>query len=807
MLNIIKDFYCDFKNYSSKSDILSSVDIQKLKIKQCSDLLRQYGLQKKVIVAGSTGSVNYMKDFMGVIHSSKNGYIVTSGVYDRKTDKLSEKDPAFLLHDLLTFLKVDEGDVQNIVNPEVRISPDERFDLLANHVLDDDFNGKHLAVEKKEVISRDFDENFSIFQAKNEIQEAEMVANWLTNLHDCGDLDGGKKVSIICPNMNLMVLIKRFLQKSDLAFNDYEKSSLLDLEFAKLFLLIARSIDENMNSVSILAILKSNLIDKCKDISLVHEFEQEIIRSYRSSSDIADLLKLLEERIDNVEDEPKDNKGEGLKLKDFTLITQILIDVHEIYRGALGSNIFDIFSKITDVVLKITEKSLTDFFNEDQLEQFNQIQQALDANSDIKIIKNEIHDFFSKIFSFAGFSRDSIEGCNIEISTSIEARLINYDLMFFTGLNKANYPTLEKDSWLSGKIRKDLGVFNNDKKTSLAGYDFCNLLSNKKVILSYSNFINGSKAAKSPFLMKLETVLKKNDISLVKFNENSDETDVLHDGDMNLTKDFVSKSPEINLSDHINSFAASDIDVISSSPYSFYAKKILKLKRGKEIDFAPGNAEFGTFMHKLVEKIAVFKSDEGKDSNRKTVLNKLFSSFYKCKESKLVWLPRAQKIVENFVNDNEQFLRVRAENNFERSVCGKFSDFTIKAKIDRVHIDDFDEISIIDYKTGTIPSIKDVRMHKKSQLLIYALLLQRSDIELKKSKYIKLVQYWKLSANKDTSIKKMIAEDGLVKSIQEIECNLDKLMKFFKESKVRFNCIEPDKFRDEYFHLSRIGKF
>ncbi len=288
-------------------------------------------------------------------------------------------------------------------------------------------------------------------------------------------------------------------------------------------------------------------------------------------------------------------------------------------------------------------------------------------------------------------------------------------------------------------------------------------------------------------MLKLEAVLQKNQINI-----KSTSSDRIIASKKNST---VTKSPKIELNDHVKSFSASDIDLMTANPYSFYAKKILKLKKQDEIDYEPGNAEFGSFIHKFIEKIS-----ESKNSDYQNLLNKLFNSFYKSKESKLVWLPKAQKIIENYLKHNLQF--EKGQDQHEKSVSGKFEGFTISAKIDRIHIDEDNEVSIIDYKTGVLSSGKDVKMHKNSQLLIYALLLSK-DPQFRK---IASVKYWKLSQNTDPEIKNILEGDALQESICQIEENLMKLMQFFSDSKATFNAKSPEKFLDDYFHLARINK-
>lgn len=806
-INFLKEFYIDFKNFSRKGGILSSVDLQKERILHCQELLQEHGLSKKVIFAGSTGSVGYMKDFIKIIHESENGYLITNGLHER-SGEIKSKDPAFLLDDLFSFLGVESSQVKPIKIAEAKLAPDERFDFLSKSFASDycveNFSATN---EQIEVVRKDFDQNFRVIKANNQIQEARFIAKHLKE----GDF-ADKKVAIICPNVNLMVLVKRFLAKADIKFNDYEKYSLIDLEVVKLFLLIAKSINSGVDSISILSILKHSLVTDNKIAASIHKFEKEILRSYRSSLDVQDLIAILNDRKEESCDEDDS--------EEFLAISEILNGIFDLYKNLGIVNIYEIFTKIVAIIEGVTAKSFRDFFSEEQSRKFDQIYQNIEKIKELQLVQNEIHDFFAKIFSFATFSRDFDPELNIEITTPIEARLINYDLLFFTGLNKSSYPSFEKDNWISGKIRKDLGIFNNDKKISLAGYDFCNLLSNKEIILSYSRFVGSSKSTKSSFVSKLEAMLKQGEMALqeIATNQVSALKKKTIDGQV------THKSPQIKLGNYVKSFSASDIEGIVKAPYSFYARKILKLQKEKIIDFKPGNAEFGTFIHKLVEQAYNLQDPS------QVKIEKLFYSFYKCKESKLIWFSKAKKILENFFIDNQQFL---AEESYcEKYLASQFADFKITAKIDRIHVDEEGKISIIDYKTGTIPSIISVKIQKSPQLLIYAILLQNSDETLGqdlrgssvkglqeeglaqnsgqnslRAKNIDSIRYWKLASNKNDEVKKVLGGEALNLSMQQMQENLQNLMRFFSDSNARFEANPPEKFQDEYFHLSRINKY
>ncbi len=775
-LDFLKTFYMNFKYKMSKAGIKSSVEIQKNNIEGFTRMVKNQGLRNIVIFAGSTGSVNYVKGFIKAVCTNSSGYFVANG-FCYNGGGLNSKDPGFLIHDLLSFLGAKYRDVVNINYSDLMLAGDCRYLLLSQSLNEE----SSLCVQKnqdflkiKRVIKDDFDSNVNIATFDNEMQEARSISNYLLSR-----VTQDQRVGVVCPNSRSMSLMKSFLDTGNARFNDNERLSLNNLVPIKLFLDIAKSIDLDMNSVSILCLLKNQLIVDNKTASCMLDFEQEFIRSYRSSSDILATISLLE----------------SLDHDRFDFVTNILQRVYGVYKKRKFADVYEIFTDIKTVVEFIAGRKFEEIFKDDYVEKVTSLIEDIRSYQGIGFEKDEIYDFFNRIFSFTTFSVGFDRNLNIELTTPIESRLINYDLLIFVGLDRSSYPTFEKESWISGKIKRDLGIFNGDKKISLAGYDFCNLLSNSKVILSFSGSVEGVKVAPSYFLDKISSSLAFCDIEI----KNLDLQEEV-DGEVFRKNLGVTLSPKINLNKHLKSISSSDLVTINKSPYSFYAKKVLKLGLQKDIDCKPGNAEFGSFIHKMIECAAIKKSALSQNE-----IDKLFNSYYKCKESKLLWLPRAKNILDNFVNDNTFYLEGNDlhEAFFSKDFCG----FSLKAKIDRIHLNKDGEMQIFDYKTGTPSSKKDVKSWRDPQLLIYAILSSNSDNPLLADHDIGSIFYWKLNSGKDNEIKKMMAGEELLLEVNQCEQSLLDLMDYFSNDSVEFLARSQDKYQDEYMHIARINNY
>ena len=125
----------------------------------------------------------------------------------------------------------------------------------------------------------------------------------------------------------------------------------------------------------------------------------------------------------------------------------------------------------------------------------------------------------------------------------------------------------------------------------------------------------------------------------------------------------------------------------------------------------------------------------------------------------------------------------------------------INGKIDRIILDDKNNAEIFDYKTGLLPSTKDVISGIEPQLTIAALMLAETLLQDHK---ITSLNYWKLSSSIDGEIKKITKNDEEVEAlIAAAKAGLEKLFQYFSDEKNGYLATTKNE-RSEYQHLSRI---
>ena len=156
-------------------------------------------------------------------------------------------------------------------------------------------------------------------------------------------------------------------------------------------------------------------------------------------------------------------------------------------------------------------------------------------------------------------------------------------------------------------------------------------------------------------------------------------------------------------------------------PYSIYARHILRLKPLRGLDLSPDPAEFGTLIHRTLDQfVKKFPAGANKPlpENAEEYLielgRKQFNLILDYPSTWAFWWPRFLQIAGWFVNREREARAGIAETKNEvkgyLELTGPAGPFTLSAVADRIDRLLNGQLNIIDYKTGGLPSKKEIRL-------------------------------------------------------------------------------------------------
>jgi len=787
-LDFLKKFYLRIKNSIFRDDIFSNVAHQNFVISKFISAIESCGLKSPLIIAGTTGSVNYSKKLLKAVAADKNGHVLLYGLHESLAESASETSPQFILNELLKFIKdsVDKKNIIEVSYEEFKICAKSRLDFLAYSMLPSLETYKWQAVEKRmnqQNIANDFAKNFFYLQANNEVEEARLIAVVVAEA-----VFNNQKIAIIANDHKFVDLIKLELNNFSLNFNDARSLDLLSSKLINLILLLLELNENNFDSSLLLALLKHDYSSYFCDKNL-SIFEIEILRQARTVAG----LEGIEKKISQAE-----NKELKIFFESFLQNLKALDDLI----GEVDLSVY--FQTIISVIEKLSKKNIDDLISlEPCAEELFKLFEKLKLQAGYKINSKDALRFFAHLFSQVSYFEKSQTDACVQIVSPIEARLLNFDVLVLTSLNQGDFPQNEGENWLGKKIRADLQIDLSAKKYGQNAYDFCNYLSNEKVVLTRCKSKNGILSIASPFILRLEILCKK---LAIKLNDGAEYFALLNklDNESEISVE-ASKilSPKPPLEYRPQKISITEIAKLFSNPYEIYVKKILQLKELNKLDYEPEAREFGSFVHKALEEFVKNKEDKLFLSQAK----KIFVEFFINEEAKLIWWPRFENMFKNFIEQNNN---LQAKDNYlEVPVKLMINNVLISGKIDRISSDKEGFIKIFDYKTGQIPAIKDVFLGLQPQLTIYALMLCCGLIEDKNlqkltPEKITSLNYWKLSATGEGEIKSIIkTAEELAAVVAAAKIGIENLLQYFAEEKNGYLLKEILESRAEYWHISR----
>ncbi|MDP4709097.1 MAG: PD-(D/E)XK nuclease family protein [Rickettsiaceae bacterium] len=382
---------------------------------------------------------------------------------------------------------------------------------------------------------------------------------------------------------------------------------------------------------------------------------------------------------------------------------------------------------------------------------------------------------------------------NITICRAHESTLINYDLIIISDLNEGVYPMSVMNSpWLNTQMQKELKLDSSLANLGSTLYDFYLNMNNKNILLTRAKKQASKQLLPSPFILHLRHILEE------KLNTY-------------LAKPLAKLAPPLAENFYAQSkifpskISATDIEMLIRSPYNFYAKKLLALKKAEEIDEKPNLAEFGNFFHLVVEQYTKNYSHHtpDKESVFLEIANCLLETHDIPNYSKKSWLTKITAIAPEFIQfDNDKrksSINVYSEIKGELTLDIAGQKVTLIAVADRIDIDQNNTVKIIDYKTGVVPSKKDVLSGLSPQLLIEAIILSEGGFTITPPKIFSLI-YVKINSSKPyiNTTEIIITQDDL--SIHKQ--GLISLIKHYIEN-MNF-VVEPNLMKyDNYSHLAR----
>ena len=340
----------------------------------------------------------------------------------------------------------------------------------------------------------------------------------------------------------------------------------------------------------------------------------------------------------------------------------------------------------------------------------------------------------------------------------LEARLQQADLTILGGLNEGTWPPEPKtDPWMSRPMRVAFGLTPSERRIGLTAHDFVQAVSAPDVVVTRSTRVDGVPAVQARWLTRIENILsvsepgrdvlegwQKAEAKWIYWQAQTDSRRPLVQIGPPTPKPPVSVRP-----DHLS---VTEIELLVRDPYAIYARRILGLRPIEPIDADPGAAERGSIIHRAIDRylrldvkadpVAALQNflEIGKDE---------FSHWMARPGVRAFWWPRFERIarwiVEQEDNRKSKVTMRRSEVSGELRLAGRARPFLLRARADRIDTLVTGGYEIIDYKTGAVPTKKDVNTGLSPQLPLEGAMIVAGAFIGVPAGPAEALTYWRLS--------------------------------------------------------------
>ncbi|MEJ0062242.1 MAG: double-strand break repair protein AddB [Alphaproteobacteria bacterium] len=405
----------------------------------------------------------------------------------------------------------------------------------------------------------------------------------------------------------------------------------------------------------------------------------------------------------------------------------------------------------------------------------------------------------------------------LSILGPLEARMIRADLVILGGMNEDSWPgAAAVDPFMSRPMRRQFGLPEPEAHVGQAAHDFVQLASQGEIVVTRARRAGGQPAAPSRFLLRLETLLKALGHESVPpprepwidWARKMDRPQAVAAMNPPCPKPPAGLRPK--------RFSVTEIGNWRRNPYGFYARRVLRLKPLGDLDPDFGGADHGIVIHGLLQQfIADHMRDFPPPEEAATELMRrgegAFALLRDQPAAFALWWARFENSARWFAETeyrrraDAKPLATEAEGVMRWTLDG--AGYELTGRADRIDLQSGGS-SIIDYKTGRVPSGREIEAGYEPQLPLLAAMAANGAFPDIQTRHVAALAYWKLTGRESGG------EIALLKAPEELMARaramLDDTVRSFADAAMPYLVTPQPRYvpgHDDYRDLGRIDEW
>mgnify|MGYP000164384280 CR=1 FL=1 len=739
-----------------------------------AERLARGGHKGPVIVAGSTGSLPATARLINAVAGLENGAVVLPGLdkdmprdhWDQlllpslKPDALPDPTlfghPQYGLARLLAILQVHRDDVEEVAKPDSSIFVRNRavsMALAPSQMTD------HWPAMKADLGANKTADAFasvSLIEAPNERVEASAIAIALKLALDEAE-SPDSQVALITPDRELARRVVSELERFGIEADDSAGLPLSSTPQGTLLKLVLEATLLPGDPVAVMSLLKHPLMRlglSAADVGLCARLlEIHALRGGTGAVDISALGPLLAAQIEARAENrhlpawqaplvPDDRSA----VEDFTnrLSTAVEPLVAALGRSGrdmrspartlarIGSGQWaELTGRVLEAIATDEDGSLAALWDtEAGAALADLLSGVMESSEGLQLTGPDWAGVADALVSGAGVKPKAMSHPRVFIWGTQEARQQHVDTVVIGGLNEGAWPQQQAvNPFLSRAMKMALGLEPPERRTGQIAHDFVMASGLPRVIYSRALRAGGAPSVASRFLQRVLAITGPAVASEMRARGSIylAYADLIDEGERQKPAERPEPKPDPALIP--NRYSFSEAGRLRRDPYAIYARRILRLDPVKPFNTDPGPAERGTLYHGIVEAFIKQKIDPASPEAWDLMMRLTDEAFDKAELPSHIaatWRPRFEETARAFLQQFEiprQSL-IRSSYTEARALMTLEGGFELSGIADRIDIMNGGEADIIDYKTGSSPSMKQARTLLDPQLSLEAAALK-----------------------------------------------------------------------------------
>lgn len=719
-----------------------------------------------IVIAGSTGSIPATAALIAAVQKLPNGTIVLPGLDQTmseaewnkiapettgRADPSSRSHPQYGFFRLLKRMGLSRDDIPSLAEAADDLA--YRSEILSHALLPVQATSAWMDLKRETDAAklRAAFKDAALIETANEREEATAIAIALRlGLDDNEEC----QAALVTPDRDLARRVAAELLRFGIEADDSAGTPLSATPAGSLTRLLLEASLRPGDPVAVTALLKHPLARFGQPAAVVRRatsvLERLALRGGTGSVDLSELESLLEQALARCVTERHQpewksaiNEEDIAIARDFARavakavepLTGTLVGRHRSGRGLTTTLTLSDWAKRTGEALESVaideEQSLADLWSGEAGEALaNLLRAIIETDGQLSADGPQWSDVMEALTASEAIKPRSMRHPRVFIFGAMESRLQSVDLVVLGGLNEGTWPgQTANDPFLSRTMKTSIGLEPPERRIGQLAHDFQMACGTRRLVLTRAMRKGATPTVASRWLQRLLAVGGEELAAGLRANgrDYAGWAGMLDEG----KEQELAKRPEPRprAEQQPQSYSFSEVSRLRRDPYAVYARRVLRLHPLDPFNRDPGAAERGTLYHKIVERFVAEDLEPSSPQAAATmdrILKEAFDEQALPPHIDVVWRPRFAAVGKAFLA-----WEARRRASIKQSFLELYAtmplgvgDIKLTGIADRIDILNDGTAVILDYKTGSSPSVKEARTLLDPQLALEAAALK-----------------------------------------------------------------------------------